>query len=478
MHITKRFLVLMLALVMALGLASCANGDSALDILESVPDLETSKEVSQEVSEPDPEPAEGQTAMPVITQTFNNSQKTVIIAGTCEEGATVSASFVGGEVSTVKASGKVFALEVNVEERQEAHIQVTATAEGKTESEPKLVIAGYHPTAEGNLVYPTVLADGVTLFSSASIDVLSESNVVANTTIDTLINRVKVNLNSLKKFDTELIYVMLPNKASVMSDALPADAGVSESITLYTQVKNALTAADATVIDMRDVFAEADTSKYPLYYRTHSAWSEYGAYLTYQTVMNHIAEKFPEAAPRAIEDFDVKEVKDALGGDLVYHFGLDSKVFTETVYDFVPKFDLKLGDKIPEELAEDYTDKYLISDIKQYLGDNDYRYYNEYFVGKQLGIDPSVTRGDEAFGFFTDRAELPTALIYRDEYSFPMIDMLAERFNNSMFESAGKLNFKFDAAVDYAAEGKDNVDYILVFVSEDSLPKFIIANAN
>ena len=58
-----------------------------------------------------------------------------------------------------------------------------------------------------------------------------------------------------------------------------------------------------------------------------------------------------------------------------------------------------------------------------------------------------------------------------------MIDMLAERFNNSMFETAGKLNFKYDAAADYAAEGKENVDYVIVLVSEDSLPKFVTANA-
>jgi len=477
MQIIKKFLVIALALSMALSFAACSGGESTLDILESVPDLDVSKDVVEEQSEADPKPAEGQTAMPIIAQAYNSNQTTVVIAGTCEKDAEVSASFVGGEIVTVKANGTAFALELEVGDRQEAHIQVTATAPGKKVSEPKLVVSGYHPTAEGNLVPPTVLANGVVLFHKASLSVLSEDAVVSHSTTDKLINRVNSNINSLNKTNTELIYVMIPNKASSMSDTLPEGTDISDSIGVYAQVKNALGKTDATVIDMADVFAEADTSKYPLYYRTHGTWSEYGAYLTYSTLMAYISEKYPEAAPRAMEDFDIKEVKDALGGDLAYHFGLDIELFTETVYDFVPKFNTAIGDSIPEELAEDYENKLLIKDVKQYLDENDYRFFNEYFVSKKLDADKTLTRGDELFGFFTGRSELPTALVYRDEFSIPMIDMLAERFNNVMFETSGKLNFKYDAAADYAAEGASNVDYVIVLLSEDSLPTFIAANA-
>ena len=477
MQIMKKLLVMTLALSTALSFAACSGGDSTLDILESVPDLEISKEVVEEQSQADPKPAEGQTAMPIISQVYNSNQTTVVIAGTCEKDAEISASFVGGEISTVKANGTVFALELEVGDRQEAHIQVTATAPDKKVSEPKLVVSGYHPTADGNLVHPTVLADGVVLFPKDSLSVLSEDAVVSNSTTDKLIDRVNSNLASLKKTETELIYVMIPNKASSMKDTLPDGTDVSENIGVYSQIKDALNKTDATVIDMADVFATADTSKYPIYYRTHSTWSEYGAYLTYKTVMDYIAQKYPEAAPHAMDKFDIKEVKNALGGDLAYHFGLDIEKFTETVYDFVPKFNTAIGDSIPEELAEDYENKLLINAVQQYLGDNDYRFFNEYFVNNKIDADKTLTRGDDTFGFFTGRKELPTALIYRDEYSIPMIDMLAERFNNVLFEASGKLNFKYDAVADYAAEGAKNVNYIIVLLSEDSLPTFIAANA-
>ncbi len=475
---TKKVLVILLALVTLLSFAACGDDSNALDILESVPDIELSKEEVVEESEPDPEPAEGQTRMPVILQSYNKDQTTVVIAGTCEEGATVKASYVGGEVSEVTANGTRFALEVDVGTKAIVSLQITATAPDKTESEPKVLECGYEATAEDSEKYPTVLGDGVNLFFKDSLAALSEEAVVPNSTTDKLVSRIDTYVKNLAKTDSELLYVMVPSKSSYDKDSLPADTVVSEGITLYNQVKAALESSDASLIDMRDTFAEADTSKYPLYYNTHSTMSEYAAYLTYVAIMNHIAEKYAEAAPRDISEFDVKEIKDAIGGDLAYHYKLDEKVFTETVYDFVPKFETALGDKIPEELAEQYTNPVLINQVKQYMAENDYRFYNEYFVSKSGIPDTSVARGDEAFGFFTDRAELPTALIYRDEYSIPMIDMLAERFENSMFESAGKLNLNVTGATDYTSGEEGNVNYIIVILSEDSLTRFLDTNAN
>lgn len=475
---TKKVLVILLALVTLFSFVACGGGSNALDILESVPDLEVSKDVVVESSKPDPEPAEGQTRMPVVLQMYNKTQNVVVLAGTCEEGATVKAAYVGGEVSEVTARGTYFALEVNVGDKALVSLQVTATAPDKTESEPKVIECGYEATAADSVDYPTVLGNGINLFLDASIANLSESAVVPNTIIKKLVSNINTKyVTNLDKTGTELLYVMVPSKGSYDKESLPAGTDVSDNVTLYSQVKNALEGTDANLIDMRDIFAEADTSKYPLYYNTHSTMSEYAAYLTYAAIMNFVAEKYPDAAPKAMDEFDIKEVKNAIGGDLAYHYGLDVETFTETVYDFVPKFDTAMGDKIPEELAEELTNPILINAVRQYMAENDYRFANEYFVGKSEIPDTSAARGDESFGFFTDRANLPTALIYRDDYSIPMVDMLAERFNNSLFESAGKLNFTATAAANYAAADEGNVNYIIVIVSEDNLPRFLESNA-
>ncbi len=474
MRIKKSALALILLFAVIASFAACSD-DTTVDILDAVPELGVSKDVSEEQSEPDPLPKEGQTAMPVVSQIFNSNQTTVAILGTCEEGATVTASIVGGSKSSVTANGKVFVIELDVGTRLDANIQLTATAPDKTESDPKVVVKGYNATADGNLVYPTVLADKATLFLESSLAILGEDAVRANTAADAFTTKIEGYINTLKTMgETELIYVLMPSKASGMKDMLPEGTEVTEGTTLYDQAVAAINASGATLIDMKAVIAEAELEDYPLYYRTYSAWSEYGAYLTYVTLMNHIAEKYPDAAPKGLDQFDIKEVKDALGGDLAYHFGLNRELLNETVYDFVPKFDLAIGNSAPEELELEKT--WLINDIKQYVAEDDYTFYNKYFANKLIHTDPAVTRVDDTFGFYTGRENLPTAFFYRDDATFAAVDMLAERFNNCLFETAGTYNVNASKASDYAVEGKNNVDYIIVMVSEENLPTLIPNN--
>lgn len=471
----RKALALLLVVSALVCLAACGE-DTSVDILDDVPDIGASKDESNVVSEEDPLPAEGQTAMPVAVQVFNSTQTTVAILGTCEEGATVTASIVGGSKSTVNANGKIFALEIDVGTRAEAHIQLTATAPDKTESDPKVVVGGYNAIAEGNLVHPTVLADKVTLFLQASLDVLSEDAVRTNTAIDTFTSRIDMYVSSLNSLgETELIYVLMPSRASGMADSLPEGTDVADGVTLYDQAVAAINASGATLIDVKAALADKELEDIPLYYRTHSAWSEYGAYLAYCELMNYIAEKYPAAAPRGLDEFEVKEVKDALGGNLAYHFGFDCSLVRETVYDLVPKFDLAIGDSVPEKVEVEKT--YLINSIKQYLGEDDYKFYDEYFAGKQIYNDPAYTAVDTSFGFYTGRDELPTALIYRDEATYGAVDMLAERFNNCLFEDAGKYTVNASKAASYAAGDKSNVDYVIIMISEDNLEALIANNA-
>lgn len=470
----RKALALLLVVSALVCLAACGE-DTTVDILDDVPDIGASKDVSDVISVEDPSPAEGQTAMPVAVQVYNSTQTKVAILGTCEEGATVTASIVGGSKATVNANGTVFALEIDVGTRSEAHIQLTATAPDKTESDPKVVVGGYNAIAEGNLVYPTVLADKVTLFLQSSLEAVSEDVVRTNTAIDTFTSKIDMYVNSLNNIgETELIYVLMPSRASGMADSLPEGTAVTDGVTLYDQAVAAINASGATLIDVKAALADKELEDIPLYYRTHSTWSEYGAYLAYCELMNYIAEKYPAAAPRGLDEFEVKEVKDALGGNLAYHFGFKCELVRETVYDLVPKFNLAMGDSVPENVEVEKT--YLISDIKQYLGENDYKFYDEYFAGKQIYNDPAYTAVDSSFGFYTGRSELPTALIYRDDATYGAVDMLAERFNNCLFEEAGKYTVNASKAASYAADGKDNVDYVIVMISEDNLTSLIANN--
>lgn len=547
MRITKKLLALLLALCSVLSFAACSDSSATDDILDRVGTaIGTSKDDDANPSEADPEPKEGQSRMPVITFLYNSGVETLTIAGTCEEDATVTAYITGGDRVTVHADGKRFALEINLGEREEPNIHITATAPGLTESDEKIVTGSVDANNRGNKQFPTILADNFVLFSQSSIDALDEENVRTNSTIDSFMHNGTTGMEAFlknlgKAGDTELIFVLSPSRARVLAEYLPDDVEI-DSVSLYDQVKQALIECGVTVIDLRAVFgveAEGVTpvegnDEYPLFYKTHSGWSDYAAYLAYTEVMNYISEAFPDAAPRALEEFTKNEVENALLGDLAYYFNLNKEnalnydpnsddYFTETYYDFILEGMLDIGnnyvfeeeasdesseetsednsseeasdaesaesseaessEEVSEETSEDDSsaaeerEKFLnslitISDVGLYLdiADNDYRFYNEYFTSKETYVDPNVVLSDSAFGFYTNRSELPSAHIYRSEYCTPIIDMLAERFNNCYFSAAGDFNIKYNAATAYAGtEGNTNVDYIIVFITEEEL---------
>ncbi len=471
----KKIAVLLLAALMLTTLVACGE-EGGLTRLESIPEIETSKADSSEEVVEDPEPAEGQTAMPKVIQCYNINQTEVLIAGTCEENATIAVKAVGGGEASVTANGTTYAITVDVGELASTNVQITATAEGKTASETRLITAGYDASEAGNTVNPTLLFDKCELFLQKTLDAASSSAIRTNTALDAFKTQVNSYVNTIKnkKYDTELIYVLAPSKYSLY----PELAGVESveelnKVTLFTQAKKTLESSDATVIDLTEALKGA-TEDYPLYYRTHSAWSEYAAFVGYTEVMNYIAQKYPAAAPRPLTEFDVKEAE-AIGGDLTSYLGLDSALFKESVIDLVPKFDIKIGDKLEAADGEEVK-KYLISDIQQYIDSENGNYLpcNKYFASKEV-TPITNTYADSEFGFYTGRADLPTALIYRDDYSIPMVDMLAERFNNSAFMTSGVFNVNVGKGTAYAAEDKGNVDYIIVFVSEESLSTLIPA---
>ncbi len=467
-----KIIAVMLLLAFLVGALTACSEDTGVGFLDEIPELDTSKEVSKDDSVEDPAPAEGQTAMPKVTQCYNVSQMDVLIAGTCETDAIVSAYAVGAGTDKVEvmANGENYAIIVNVGEGSEVNVRLSATAEGKTVSEERIVIAGYNASEAGNAVYPTMLFNKAVLFLEKTLTVSGASAIRTNTALADFVKTVNSYVNTIetKKYDTEIIYVMIPSKYSIYPGLADGYVGDGNAVTLYSQTKEALEGSNATVIDLTDALKGA-AGDYPLYYNTYSAWSEYAAFIGYTEVMNYIAQKYPAAAPRPITDFDIKEV-DALAGDLAYYIGLDSEQFGEKFYDFVPKFDTNIGDATVLEDSESYK----IADILQYIDAENSNYLpcNAYFAGKEV-VPVTNTRADEQFHFFTDRADLPTALIYRDDYSIPMVDMLAERFNNSAFMTSGVFNVNVGRGLNYASEGKENVDYILVFVSEENLTKLV-----
>ena len=193
-----------------------------------------------------------------------------------------------------------------------------------------------------------------------------------------------------------------------------------------------------------------------LYRVTDSGWTEYAAFQAYTQLMNLIAQRFPAAAPRPLSDFEVQTVE-TIGGDLPFYRELDRALLRETIQVYKPKFDLNIGNSGDNQTK--------ISDIQKYVSAQDYR-----FNTVVDAADDIVTAGERTLIMNgRDSSAYPNAIIYRDQSSVPIIDWLAERFNTSMLAKCDDYAVNLSNTVQYKAEGRNAVDYIVVFVSESSL---------
>lgn len=466
-----RRVAMLLGLIMVLGvlLAACVNTEDVPEILDQS-NLGGESSVYVETSEDDISTPEGYTEAPVVSNVVNIEPTKVAVYGTCEENATIRVS--GGiEDSETLAHGTYYIIEVDIWDR-DTLLRVTAQVEGKEESLEREIIAHKDATAD-------TLLDG----NSVSVGINSRlffDKMVADIVGDNLYTASQLNDIRAYVTDTvtsyyndraggqnvELIYLVVPNVTSVEDGILPEDIVGATNTVIYEQIINTLNQTRATVIDLKPVFEAtmqdaAVMEKYgSLYRETDSSLSDYGAYVAYRELMNHIATRFPNAAPRAEDEFEwtSTEIK---GGNLVNYRGLDGSIITENTVIGTPKFPLNVG------LGSSSSPK--ISELQKFVdkAENDYNYFTAFDSNDNIkGIAERwlIDASDR-----TDVTDLPSALIYRDYSSLSFTDILAERFSKCMLGKNGDLNINLSTAPQYANEGDKVVDYIIVIVSEENL---------
>ena len=459
---------LLLASVSALSLvfASCVpfDIDTGDDSIAVISRAESSKETSTEVSIPTDE---GSTEAPSIKDIKNIAPDIVVIAGTCEKDAVVTIKG-GKEEVTVKSKNGYFIAEIKLANDSTTILEAIAEVEGKKESKPRTLTASYNATVEkregGNNVS---VGNDSQLYFDYNLDDYTGKNLFTQSELRNIKNFVNDKVNNLetraKGQKVGLIYVLVPDDTTINPGCLPADAKNESSSTRYKQVADALKQTSATVIDMYDIFnAKKDES---IYRTTDSRLTEYGSYLVYEQICKQLSVNFPNAAARSLDQFDKKEVDNVIAGDLFKRLGLSTEHYTETLTDYTPKFDLKLGYQ-----KDSSFNTVNISDIKKYAAENDYTPYVVNADENSKSSDKTVTINDR-FIIRTGREDLPSALIYRDDSTFSMVDILAERFNNAMFAKSGDFTVNLTDASRHYSQDKNLVDYIIVILSEGNVQK-------
>ena len=137
------------------------------------------------------------------------------------------------------------------------------------------------------------------------------------------------------------LLVIPPNKESLYPEFLPpalARRVGPQAQSPLDQVMAYLAAVDGPpVLDLREELVEAKSSTAggPVWRKTDSHWTDRGAFIAYQRILQEVAEQIPEVAPAPESDFDFVTMT-TKGGDLAQMLGAADQM-TDVFVQAVPR---------------------------------------------------------------------------------------------------------------------------------------------
>jgi hypothetical protein len=219
---------------------------------------------------------------------------------------------------------------------------------------------------------------------------------------------------------------------------MPAEYKPQASTSRLDQIMSSLDKAGITYINIKELFSNHKNDNYKLYWKTDSHWTDYGAYLVYKELFDHISKKFPAATPRAFSEFDWVEDY-YVGGDMSYYL------------------EYYFGYYTPDLLMKEYN----VLRKPKFTMPNAIRGIKRYQSDKILTFDQSIMTAKKVLQ--TSRSNLPSAIVMRDSYSTQMYDILAERFNTTVYQSM------WSFSINYQDIGKYDPDYLIYIIVERNL---------
>lgn len=441
------------------------DAESSEPVAESVPEESAPEESAPEESVPEesvPEESVSENSAPTEESKDNTdngvnecritikacrySEKPyAVIVGKCDEGATITLQC-GNKTYTSESWHGWYSVRFLCT-ASKAEVTVTQTINGKQ--------VGY---ALKQTVYPTApsTAEGVVaganfqFFYQKCLRDFQHTNLYSSGVLSNFQKRVSDRIKALEKAgsDAEIIYMVVPAAMTVYPELVPEQYEQGEGDSRMDQVLNALSSAGATVIDLRTAFEEHKNDEYPLFFKTDSHWTDYGAFIAYQELFNHISETFPDAAPLSFEDFN-------WNGD--YYKSGDMPVYlnmiTGTIYE-----NGKISNADILEYGWYRTFGSGVSVNKQITSVPRYR------ADVQMVYSTEVTK---AYTFNTNRDNLPSCMVMHDSFGTQMFDILAERMNTTVYPPMWDYTYNRSTIIN------EDLDYVIYILAEWNLDSVV-----
>ena len=392
--------------------------------------VESATDSRSEPPEQSSEPESEKPGAPEMLYCVYSEKPYFAIIGRCEEGATVHAECNGYSFSSLSWHGW---FSVRMKGEGIVGVKMYQTVNG-IDGEPKNYMAA-PKTPYGD--EGVVTGKDFQFFYQKNLPDFLKINVPNQYQLDSFTSRIKSRVETLRSLnpESEIIYMIVPASVTVYPERVPDEYVSPEGESRLDKVIKAIRAGGATAIDLRAAFDEHKNDEMPLYYHLDSHWADYGGYIAYRELFEHISKRFPAAKPRDIDEFDWNPGYYE-SGDMPMYLSLPYQDIKD--YGYYRKFNIE----VPSEVTR----------FPRYRRETSLVYSD--FVTYENVIN-------------TGRSDLPDCLVYRDSFGTQVYDILAERSGRTHY--AGMWSYGWNNAT----VKSEKPDYVIYIVSEWNIPGII-----
>jgi len=372
---------------------------------------------------------------------FHNTH--FIIGGKCEPGAMIRVTGGLHEIYTGSNHGN-FLVDVPFAAEGTTILRLTAEAPGKEPSEEiAFVVSPRRDVSyfEDFGIFGVVVGYNHMTFFADNLDGYTGEDLISDTEIAGITTRISNRITQLRDrgCNAEIIYLLVPNTSRLWAEDMPVRYTMNTGTTLLDQWSGAVRAGGGTVLDLTDLMRNHKNDEYKIWHYTDSHWTEYGAYLGYNALMNYIARSFPDAAPRPRSDFEFYNTEIDIG-DIAVRIGVDHSALKE--YTTFANFNFD-----PPHFNSDFN--------KGHLGRDLYNRNNSYIIHARVAHQHTTNSNMPG--------NLPSVYVMRDSFEGPLHAFYTDRFSTATF--AGMWDYNFNAA----EIARLNPDYVLYVISERNI---------
>jgi hypothetical protein len=378
------------------------------------------------------------TAMPRVTVRQYSRNTMFLIGGRCEEGAVIHVT--GGLTDIVSSSDHGdFLVEVPFDgDEQLAVLLLTAVLPGK---EPSREVIFHVAPQSGIVLFDRT--DGLGIFVARDYQAIFRgtvpdfegTNLLNQDQMASLTERTANRIQTLRDAGagTEIIYLIVPNPMNIYYELMPDVYTRHTENSRLRQFGQAVEEGGGTVLDLTGVMMEHKNDEHKIFHKTDSHWTQYGALLGYTALFDRIGQRFPDAASRSMNDFNIYNEQRLLGD---IHRLLD----------------------LSETCSLTETTAFVDFNFEPPTG------HPKIYRGNSLSIDHNVVGGEHITRSGVE-GDLPTAVIYRDSCGGPIYAFMTDRFSTAMWRGWGEYTLQRD----FGDIAESNIDYIIYIITEHNI---------